>query len=82
MLCLSGVQSPFLLINVRYGPNTYTKVWHRTYPICEASLPRSAQLSLKPLQKSRRNHLSYVRTEALFGYGFIAGARVIQYRGT
>ena len=30
---LGGFQSSFLLINVRYGPNTFTKVWHRTYPI-------------------------------------------------
>ena len=46
------------------------------------SLSRSAQLNLKPLQKSRRNHRSYVWTEVLSGYGFIAGARAIRYSGT
>ena len=79
---LGGFQTSFLLINVRYGPNTFTKMWRRTYPICEASISRSAPLSLKPLQKSRRNHRSYVWTEAISGYGFIADARAIRYSGT
>ena len=52
---LRGFQSLFPLLHFRYGPNTcsqYTKVWHRTYPICDAPL-------------SRRNHCSYVWTEDL-----------------
>ena len=31
-------------------------VWHRTYPICDAPLSRSARRSFALLQKSRRNH--------------------------
>ena len=79
---LSEFQSFFVFINVHYGPNTFTKVWHWTYPMCEASLSRSVPLSLKPLQKSRRYNRSYLWTEALFGYGFIADARAIQYSAT
>jgi len=40
---LSRFQSLLLLIHFRYDPNTcshYTKVWHRTYPICGAPLSR------------------------------------------
>ena len=64
---LSGSQFSLLLIHFRYGPNTCshcTKVWHRTYPIC-APLSRSARRSFAPLQKTHRNHRSYVWTEAL-----------------
>ena len=35
-----------------------------TYPICDSARQRSARRSFAPLQKSRRNHHSYVRTEA------------------
>ena len=35
---------------------------------------RSAQRSFAPLQKQRRNHRSYVRTEALYGMVFRARA--------
>ena len=38
----------------------WIKVWHRTYPICDASFSGSAQHSFAPLQESRR-----VWTEAL-----------------
>ena len=56
-------------IHFRYGPGEYpftpySKVWHRTYPtICDAPLSRSARRSFSPLQESRRNHRSYVRTK-------------------
>ena len=56
---LSGLQSSFLRIHLRYGPNTcshYTKVWHWTCPICDAPLSRSARRSLDLLHKSPRNH--------------------------
>ena len=71
---LSGFQSSLLLIHFRYSPNTCvhcTKVWHRTYPICDGPLPRSVRHSFAPLQKSRRNHRSYMWTEALSGMAFI-----------
>ena len=51
----SGFQSSLLLIHFRYGPNTcsyYTEVWHRTYPIWDAWLSRSARGNFTPLQKS------------------------------
>ena len=41
---LSGFQSSPLVIDFRYGPNRHshcTKVWHQTYPICDAPLLRS-----------------------------------------
>ena len=54
----------------RHGPNTCTlctKLWHRTYPICDTPLWKSARRSFAPSQKSRRNHCSYVWTDALSG---------------
>ena len=39
------------------------KAWHKTYPICNALLLRSARRTLASSQKSRRNHRSYVWTE-------------------
>ena len=71
---LSGFQSSLLLIHFRYSPNTswhFTKVWHRTYPTCDSPLPRSVRHSFAPLQKSRRNHRSYMWTEALSCMAFI-----------
>ena len=46
-------------------------VWHRTYPICDAPLSRSARRSFALLQKSRRNHRPDVWTEALSGMVFV-----------
>ena len=49
---LSWFQSSLLLVYFCYGLNTcshYTKVWHRTSPICDAPLSRSARLSFAPL---------------------------------
>ena len=54
----------------RNGPNTCShcaRLWHRTYPICDAPLWKSARRSLARSQKSRWNHCSYVWTEALSG---------------
>ena len=45
---LSGFQSSLPLIHFRHGPNTCshcTKVRHRTYPICDATLSRSVRHS-------------------------------------
>ena len=53
---LNGLQSSFLRIHFIYGSNTLHKVWHRTYPICNAPLSRSARRSFSLLQKSLRNH--------------------------
>ena len=36
---LSGFLSSLQIIHFRYGPNVSTKVWQRTYPMCDA--PRS-----------------------------------------
>ena len=35
-----------------------TKVWQKTYPICDAPLSRSAWLSFAPAKKSRRHNRS------------------------
>ena len=53
----SGFQASFLFIYFRDGPNKCshcTKVCHKTYTICDASLSRSARRSFAPSQKSRR----------------------------
>ena len=70
---VSWFRSSPLLIHVPgplcYSPTTcshYTKVWHRTYPICDAPLSRPALRSFAPLQKLRRNHCPYVWAKALF----------------
>ena len=54
LLPFQEFQSSLLLIYFRDGPNRcshYTKVWHRTYPICDAPLSRSARRSFR-----HRNH--------------------------
>ena len=45
----------------------FTKVWHRTYPIWNTPLSRTAPRSFATLQKSRRNHRSCMWTVALSG---------------
>ena len=50
---LNGFKSSLLRIYFRYGPNNCshcTKVWHRNYLICDASLSRSMQRSFAPLE--------------------------------
>ena len=45
---LSGFQASLLPINISCGPNTCShciKVWHRTYPICDAPLSRATRRS-------------------------------------
>ena len=65
-----------------------TKVWHKTYPICDATSrsvisvrntkkpPRSARRGFAPSQKSRRNHCSCVWTEALPGMTLVAAQKL------
>lgn len=51
-LRLRGFQSLLLLIHFRYGPITcshWIKVWHRTYPTCDAALSTSVRRSFAPL---------------------------------
>ena len=65
---LSEFHSWLLLIYFRDGPNRcshYTKLWHRTYPICDTSLSRSARSTFAPSQKSRRHNCSCVCRGAL-----------------
>ena len=55
-----------LLIHFRYSPNThlhYTKVWNRTYRVCDAPRLRSTRCGFAPLPKSRRHNRCYVWTE-------------------
>ena len=64
----------YLITSGRLCPNSFshdTKVWHTTYPICDAPLFRSARRSFVPLQKSRRNHRSFVWTEIASGMVFV-----------
>ena len=73
---LSGLQPSLLLIHFRDGPNRCshcTEVWHKTYPICDTPLSRSAwRRSFAPSQKSHRHSRSCVWTEALSGMIFLA----------
>ena len=61
---------PFTSATVRIPVSHYTKVWHRTLPICDAPPSRSARRRFAPLQESRRNHCSHVWTESLFSKRF------------
>ena len=73
---LSGLQPSLLLIHFRDGPNRCshcTEVWHKTYPICDTPLSRSAwRRSFAPSQKSHRHGRSCMWTEALSGMIFLA----------
>ena len=72
---LSGFQPSLLLIYFRDGPNSCshcTEVWHKTYPIYDTPLPRSAWRRFAPSQKSHRHNRSSVWTEALSGMIFLA----------
>ena len=61
-------KSPFLCVNrsaIQYGFRAGTKALQNsinTYPICDSPLERSVRCSFSPLQKSHRNHRSYVWT--------------------
>ena len=71
-----------LNIHLRYAPNTCshcTKKWHRTYPICDASLSRRGRRSFAPSQKLHRNHRPYERTESLSGMVFVAAQKTMRY---
>ena len=51
----------------------YVKMMNRVnaYPICDSPLWRSARRGAASLQKSRQNHRSYVRTDALSSVVFV-----------
>ena len=53
---------------IRYSMNTH--------PMWDSPLYRSGRRCFAPLQKSRQNIRSYVWTEALFRYGFVAGEKL------
>ena len=76
---LSGYQTAFLLIYFRDGPKKCshcTKVSHKTYPICDAPLSRSARRIFAPSQKSRHCNNSCVWTEVLSEIVFVEGQKV------
>ena len=70
-------KSPFLCVNrspIRYGFCAGAKAIRysvNTFRICGSPLYWSTQRSFAPLQKSHRNHRSYVWTEALSGMVFV-----------
>ena len=76
--CAAAFSSSFLLFHSCYGPNTCshcTEVWHRTYPICDAPLSRTARRSFASLQQSP---FLWVNRSPIW-YGFRAGAKAIWY---
>ena len=76
---LRWFQSSLLLIYFCDGPNRcshYTKVWKKTYPICDTLLSRSARRSFAMSQKLRNHKCSCVWTEALYGMIFVAAQKL------
>ena len=77
----SRFQSSLAVIQFRYAPNT---CWHRTYPICDVPLSRSARRCLNWLKKWGLNpwpfihYVHYVSTESLSG---IPGGGGTPYNG-
>ena len=53
-------------------PENTVKRAEETYPICDNPLARPSRCSFASLQKSNRNHPSYVFTEALPGIVFVS----------
>ena len=56
---VSGFEPSLLLIyfsDSLNGCSYSTKVWHKTYPLCDVPFSRSAMRTFTPAQKSRRNH--------------------------
>ena len=72
---LTGFQASLLLIYFRDGSNGCshcTKVWRKTYPICDARLSRLVRHILAASQKSHGHNRTHIR------YGFRGGAKAIQ----
>ena len=71
--------------SLRLRPNVLLspapKCGTKPHPLCDSPLSKSAQRSFVALQKSGRNHRSYVWTEASPDPGviFLGGTRAIQY---
>ena len=59
-----------------YRCSLCTKVWQKTYPLCDASLLRSVRCSFAPSQKSRRHNRCCVLREALYSIIFLNKAKV------
>ena len=55
----------------RDGPHRLHKVWHKTYPVCDAPLSISGQRSFAPSQKSRCHNPSCEWTDALSSMIFV-----------
>ena len=82
---LNAIPRSWIFTSVLVGP-TYllppnrcsycSKVWHRTCPICDAPLSRSARRSFAPSQKSPRHNRSCVWTEAPSGMIFVAAQKL------
>ena len=76
-------QSFFLLTQFRYGPNTcshYTKVWHRTNPISNAPLSRSARRNFGPLNREIAPQSPFLCVNgSLIRYSFCTVAKAIWY---
>ena len=73
---LTGIQASLLLIYFPDGPNGCshcTKVWRKTYSICDAPLSRLARHILAASQKSHGHSRTHIR------YDFRSGAKAIQY---
>ena len=73
---LTGFQASLLLIYFPDGPNGCshcTKVWRKTYLICDAPLSRLARHILAASQKSHGHSRTHMR------YDFRGGAKAIQY---
>ena len=71
-----------LLARFRYGPNTCshcTKVWHRTYPICDAPPSARHSFALSLTEIASKSPFAFVNRIS-FRYGFRASVRAIWYR--
>ena len=82
---LNAIPRSWIFTSVLVGP-TYllppnrcshcTEVWHRTCPICDAPLSRSARRSFASSQKERRHNRSCVWTKAPSGMIFVAAQKL------
>ena len=66
--CWQEKLSGIVCTHVHKAPKSGTE----TFPICSDPFSTSARCSFAPLQKSGRNHLSYVWTEALSDMVFVS----------
>ena len=77
---LSGFQTSLRLIYFRDGGVHCTKVWHKTYPICDAALSRSAgPAQLRPVTEIALPQPFLCVKRCPFWHDFGGGAKSIQY---